>query len=203
MTSVAACRPSRVGRISPQVQRKEVSSRTDQSILGGRLFNWRRTRGWRMTRAFGHRSTSGVLGKGKIKFTQTGSHKASPITQLRISLQSSLLVLCQSQASDSTDKLQGIHSIRSPHPTNLFLSISPHFASPSPSLANPFTHNAFSSITTSLFDDEDTNNACSSSLSPLQVPAHSIFIQGHKECCCPRTGVASVQTKAFEVVDQA
>ena len=95
--------------------------------------------------------------------------KVPGITQLRISLQSSLLVLCQSQASDSTDKLQGIHSIRSPHPTNLFLSISPHFASPSPSLANPFTHNAFSSITTSLFDDEDTNNACSSSPSPLQV----------------------------------
>ena len=129
----------------------------------------------------------------------------SPITQrqLRIYLQSSLLILCQSQASDSTDKLQGIRSIRSPHPTNLFLSISPHFASPSPSLANPFTHNAFSSITASLFNDEDMNNACSSSPSSLQAPGHWIFIPRPQRMPlgCQRTGVGSVQTKASEVVD--
>ena len=33
-----------------------------------------------------------------------------------------------------------------------------HFASSSPSFMNPFVHNAFSSITASLFDDEETSN---------------------------------------------
>ncbi|KAF9644860.1 hypothetical protein BDM02DRAFT_3121240 [Thelephora ganbajun] len=57
-----------------------------------------------------------------------------------------------------TSSASSIHSIHSPHPTNPFLSTSPHIASPSPSLANPFVHNAFSSITASLFDDEETSN---------------------------------------------
>lgn len=51
-----------------------------------------------------------------------------------------------------------IHSIHSPHPTNPFLSTSPQLGSPSLSFANPFAHNAFSSITASLFDDEETSN---------------------------------------------
>ena len=51
-----------------------------------------------------------------------------------------------------------IHSIHSPHPTNPFRSTSPHLSNPSPSLLNPFVHNAFSSITASLFDDEETSN---------------------------------------------
>jgi len=57
-----------------------------------------------------------------------------------------------------TSSTSSIHSIHSPHPTNPFLSTSPHFANSSLSLANPFVHNAFSSITASLFDDEETSN---------------------------------------------
>jgi len=57
-----------------------------------------------------------------------------------------------------TSSTSSIHSIHSPHPTNPFRSSSPHFQNISPSHANPFTHNAFSSITASLFDDEETSN---------------------------------------------
>ncbi|KAF9784514.1 hypothetical protein BJ322DRAFT_850843 [Thelephora terrestris] len=57
-----------------------------------------------------------------------------------------------------TSSTSSIHSIHSPHPTNPFLSTSPYFANTSPTLANPFVHNAFSSITASLFDDEETSN---------------------------------------------
>jgi hypothetical protein len=57
-----------------------------------------------------------------------------------------------------TPSTSSIHSVHSPHPTNPFLSISPQFSNPSLSHVNPFVHNAFSSITASLFDDEETSN---------------------------------------------
>lgn len=57
-----------------------------------------------------------------------------------------------------TSSTSSIHSIHSPHPTNPFLSTFPHFMNNSPSFSNPFVHNAFSSITASLFDDEETSN---------------------------------------------
>ena len=57
-----------------------------------------------------------------------------------------------------TSSTSSIHSIHSPRPTNPFLSTSPQLTSHSLSFANPFVHNAFSSITASLFDDEETSN---------------------------------------------
>ena len=63
-----------------------------------------------------------------------------------------------SRAHSISSSTSSIHSIHSPHPTNPFLSTSPHFMNPSPPLSNPFMHNAFSSITASLFDDEETSN---------------------------------------------
>ena len=138
------------------------------------------------------------------KFAQTGSpSNSTPDFSSVVPPPSSSFII--KPQTLSTDKLQGINSIHPPHPTNPFLSISPHFASPSPSFANSFTHNAFSSITASLFDDEETSNACSSSPNSLQVPAHWTFISRPQRMPlgCQRTGVGAVQTRAPEVVDHA
>ena len=72
----------------------------DQSILGGGLSNWRRMRGRRMTRAFGHCwPTSGVLDTNLRKRIHISSNNAVLSTQLWISPQSSFLVL-HHQTSD-------------------------------------------------------------------------------------------------------
>lgn len=57
-----------------------------------------------------------------------------------------------------TSSTSSLHSIYSPHPTNPFLSTSPQFQNLSQYHLNPFVHSTFSSITASLFDDEETSN---------------------------------------------
>lgn len=100
----------------------------------------------------------------------------------RISLRSPFLVLRHREPQTlPSDKLQGIHLIHSPHPANPFLSISPHFASPFPSLVSPFTHNAFLSITASLFGDEDTNNACSGGVIVSEPPPSNCALDFYSE----------------------
>ena len=107
------------------------------------MFNWRRMRGWRVTGAFGVFDTGQQFRLSQHKLAQTGSHKRSnnstPDFSSAVPPRSSCIISSCIKPQTFSDNLQGIHSIHSPHPTNPFLSISPRFASPSPSLVNPVT----------------------------------------------------------------